>query len=210
MPAYEQEVHDAIEEGIEIIEMVAPLRFIAGPNGRVAKVECVKMCLGEFDSSCRRCSVFVEDSNFVLDADMVIPAISQHADFPFIGKDEIGLTSWGTFILQDDTQMTTMEGVFAGGDVVRGPDEVIRAIADGKKAAVSIDKYLGGKGKLNKGEPIEIPEISDDDEVVEHGRFEFEVLDPETRKHSFDEVIKGYHKLNAMAEAMRCLHCERR
>ncbi len=106
--------------------------------------------------------------------------------------------------------MTTMEGVFAGGDVTRGPDEVIRAIADGKKAAVSIDKYLGGKGHLNKGEPIDIPEISDEDEIVAHGRFDIEILDPETRKDSFEEVIKGYHKLNAMAEAMRCLHCERR
>ncbi|MFA5676051.1 MAG: NADH-ubiquinone oxidoreductase-F iron-sulfur binding region domain-containing protein [Christensenellales bacterium] len=210
MPAYETEIREAVEEGIEIIELAAPVRFIAGKDGKVCKVECVKMRLGNFDASGRRRSVLIEDSNFVLDADMVIPAVSQHADFPFIGKDEIGITPWGTFVLKDDTQMTTMEGVFAGGDVTRGPDEVIRAIADGKKAAVSIDKYLGGKGKLNKGEFIDIPEISDNDEVVAHARFEQEVLDPETRKNNFDEVIKGYHKLNAMAEAMRCLHCERR
>ncbi len=210
MPAYEQEICEAIEEGIEVICLAAPLRFLPGPDGRVAEIECVKMCLGDFDSSCRRRSVFVEDSNFFIDADMVIPAVSQFADFPFIGKDEIGLTPWGTFVLQSDTQMTTMEGVFAGGDVTRGPDEVIRAIADGKKAAVSIDKYLGGKGHLNKGEPIDIPEISDEDDIVAHGRFSLEIMDPETRKNSFEEVIKGYHKLNAMAEAMRCLHCERR
>ena len=210
MPAYESEVHEAIEEGINIVELAAPMRFIAGPNGRVTKVECVKMRLGDFDASGRRRSVLVEDSNFILDADMVIPAVSQHADFPFIGKDEIGLTSWGTFVIRDETQMTTMEGVFAGGDVTRGPDEVIRAIADGKRAAVAIDKYLGGKGNLNKGEPVEIPDIEDEDELVAHGRFELEMLDPETRKNTFDEVIKGYHKLNAMAEAMRCLHCERR
>jgi NADH-quinone oxidoreductase subunit F len=210
MPAYEQEIHEAIEEGIDILCLAAPVRFIAGPDGRVSQIECVKMCLGDFDSSCRRRSVFLEESNFFIDADMVIPAVSQFADFPFIGKDEIGLTSWGTFITQSETQMTTMDGVFAGGDVTRGPDEVIRAIADGKKAAISIDKYLGGKGHLNKGEPIDIPEISDEDEIVAHGRFSLEILNAETRKNSFEEVIKGYHKLNAMAEAMRCLHCERR
>ncbi len=210
MPALEGEIHEAIEEGIEIIPLVAPVRFIAGSNGHVTKVECVRMELGEFDSSGRRKSVLVEGSNYLMDFDMVIPAVSQYADFPFIGKDEIGLTPWGTFLLQDDTQMTTMEGVFAGGDVVRGPDEVIRAIADGKHAAVSIDKYLGGKGRLNKGEPIDIPEISDEDEIVAHKRFPLEKLDAESRKDSFEEVVKGYHKLNAMAEAMRCLHCERR
>jgi NADH-quinone oxidoreductase subunit F len=106
--------------------------------------------------------------------------------------------------------MTTMGGVFAGGDVARGPDTVIQAIADGKKAAVSIDRFLGGKGKLNKGNPIEIPEALDEDEIVIHNRFPMEKLDPETRKETFDEVVRGYHKLNAIAEAMRCLHCDRR
>ena len=85
-----------------------------------------------------------------------------------------------------------------------GPDTVIRAIADGKKAAVSIDKYLGGKGKLNKGKPIDIPDRFDEDEIVAHKRYPMEMLPEELRKGSFDEVVMGYHKLNAMAEAMRC------
>ncbi len=209
MPADEEEIREAVEEGIEIMDLTAPVRFVKGPDGRVNKIECAKMELGEFDASGRRKSVMTENY-FAVDTDMVIPAISQYADFPFIGKDEIGLTKWGTFITDSDTQMTTMEGVFAGGDVARGPDEVIRAIADGKKAAVSIDKFLGGKGKLNKGEPIDIPAITDDDEVITHKRFPLEMLDSKSRKGSFEEVKKGYHKLNAMAEAMRCLHCERR
>jgi NADH-quinone oxidoreductase subunit F len=106
--------------------------------------------------------------------------------------------------------MTTMDGVFAGGDVARGPDTVIRAIADGKKAAVSIDKYLGGKGKLNKGKPVEIPTYFDEDEIVAHKRYPVDMLPEDQRKDSFDEVVMGYHKLNAMAEAMRCLRCDRR
>jgi NADH-quinone oxidoreductase subunit F len=106
--------------------------------------------------------------------------------------------------------MTTMPGVFSGGDVARGPDDVIRAIADGKHAASSIDKYLGGSGKLNKGRAIEIPDIIDEDDIVVHERFPQELLPLEKRTCSFDEVVLGYHKLNAVAEAMRCLHCDRR
>lgn len=210
MPAYAQEVQDALDEGIELIELVAPVRFVNGKGNKVTKIECLRMKLGEFDKNGRRRAVPIEDSNFFIDVDTVIPAVSQYSDLPFIKKSEIGVTPWGTFIIDNDTMMTTMEGVFAGGDVARGPDTVIQAIADGKNAAISIDKYLGGKGKLNKGTPIEIPDNFSDDEIVEHARFKVEELDPAKRKDSFDEVVLGYHKLRAMAEAMRCLHCDRR
>jgi NADH-quinone oxidoreductase subunit F len=209
MPAYREEVIEAKEEGVEIMELTAPTKFIGKAN-KVIGIECVKMELGEFDSSGRRKSVEIKGSNFVLDVDYVIPAVSQYADLPFISKDEIGVTKWGTFIVDPDTQMTTIKGVFAGGDVVRGPEDVICAIADGKKAASSIDVYLGGNGLLNKGAPISIPNVFDDDEVVAHPQFDQELLSPEVRKQSFAEVVKGFHKINAIAESMRCLHCERR
>ncbi|MCL2039087.1 MAG: FAD-dependent oxidoreductase [Bacteroidetes bacterium] len=209
MPAYAEEVVEALEEGVEIMQLTAPVRFI-GKNNRVVGIECVKMSLGAFDSSGRRRSVEIKGSNFVLDVDYVIPAVSQYADLPFVGPDEIGVTQWGTFIVDPDTHKTTMEGVFAGGDIVRGPDTVISAIADGKKAASSIDLYLGGNGLLNKGAPIDIPNVFDDDEVIAHPQFEMEMLSPEIRKQSFAEVVLGFHKINAIAEAMRCLHCERR
>lgn len=210
MPAYESEIYEAIEEGVEIIDMTAPVRFVEGKDGGVSKIECVKMRNEVFDSSGRRKSVPIEGSNFFINVDTVIPAVSQYSDLPFIKKSEIGVTPWGTFVINNDTLMTTMEGVFAGGDVARGPDTVIRAIADGKQAAISIDIYLGGKGKLNKGNPIKIPERTDEDEIVALKRFPLDILRLEDRKDSFDEVILGYHKLNAVAEAMRCLHCDRR
>lgn len=210
MPAYYEEVVEALEEGIEIMELVAPVKFIGDKRGFVKSVECVKMELGDFDASGRRRSVEIKGSNFVLDVDSVIPAVSQYADLPFIGKDEIGVTKWGTFIVEPKSMMSTMEGVFAGGDVVRGPEDVIRAIADGKVAASSIDLYLGGNGLLNKGAYIEIPDVYDDDEVISHPQFEMEIVPPEIRKNSFDEVVLGFHKINAIAESMRCLHCERR
>lgn len=210
MPAYEVEIEEALHEGVDILELVSPVRFIAGENGRLAMVECARREISNFDNNGRRNTNHIEGSNFLLEVDTVITAVSQYADLPFVKKSEIGVTSWGTFIVDHKTLMTTMPGVFSGGDVARGPDDVIRAIADGKHAASSIDKYLGGSGKLNKGRAIEIPEIIDDDDIVVHERFPQELLPLDKRTCSFDEVVLGYHKLNAVAEAMRCLHCDRR
>lgn len=210
MPAYEIEVQEALDEGVGLIELVSPVNIISDRHGNVAKIELVWRTTSDFDNRGRRSTRHIEGSNFFMDVDVVIAAVSQYADLPFIKKTDIGVTRWGTFIVDPDTQMTTMQGVFAGGDVARGPDEVIRAIADGKRAAESIDRFLGGKGKLNKGRAIEIPEITDDDEVIIHERFAQEFLPVADRTDSFDEVVLGYHKLNAIAESMRCLHCDRR
>ncbi len=210
MPAAEMEVDDALKEGVELCELVSPSRFVAGEDGHVKQVECVRRTMSNFDNRGRRNTKHIEGSNFMIDVDTVITAVSQYADLPFVPKSEIGTTPWGTFIIDQDTMMTTMPGVFSGGDVARGPDEVIRAIADGKQAALSMDLYMGGQGKLNKGRHIDIPEINDDDEVLIHKRFPQEVLSPKDRTDSFDEVVEGFHKLNAIAESMRCLHCDRR
>lgn len=209
MPADKREIEDAIEEGVILHELVAPVRFVG--YGAVSRIECVKMMPGRFGKDGRRVPVVVPDSNFMIDIDLAIPAVSQYSDFPFISKTEVGITDWGTFIVDPDTQMTTQPGVFAGGDVARGSDVVITAIADGKNAAKSIDKYLGGNGKLNIGEPIDIPAKSTEEGTsVEHERFQMRYLDLEQRKGNFDEVPQGFHKLNAIAEAMRCLQCSRR
>jgi len=206
MPADRREIKDAIDEGIKIIELVAPVEFTG--NECVKAVRCVRMELKEFDSSGRRKPKPVPNSEFDIEVDMVIPAVSQYSDLPFINKDEVEVTRWGTFVTDKETLMTKMRGVFAGGDVVRGSDTVITAIADGKNAAKSIDKFLGGKGILNTGEDVEIPKPSAETDVVEHERFPMKYLDPESRKTCFKEVTAGFHKLNAIAESMRCLRCD--
>ena len=209
MPADKREIDDAIEEGVILHELVAPVRFIG--NGAVTHIECVKMKPGSFGKDGRRVPMVVTDSNFMMEIDLAIPAVSQYSDFPFITKADVGITDWGTFIVDPDTQMTTQPGIFAGGDVARGSDVVITAIADGKNAAKSIDKYLGGKGKLNTGEPIELPARGPEEgNSVEHERLQMRYLDLEERKGNFNEVPLGFHKLNAIAEAMRCLQCSRR
>lgn len=208
MPAEKREIHEAIEEGVIIHELVEPLAF-EGRTG-VERVICQHMKLQGFDKEGRRKPVKIPDALITFDVDMVIPAVSQYSDLPFVRKDEVEMTDWGTFVIDADTQKTTMDGIFAGGDVVRGADVVITAIADGKKAAQSIDRYLGGNGLLNKGEPIDIPAPIDDPDLVEHERFAMKCLGPDERCKSFDEVFRGFHKLNAIAEAMRCLRCDRR
>jgi NADH-quinone oxidoreductase subunit F len=208
MPADKREINEAIEEGVQIVELASPVAFKG--KGHVSGVECVKSELTTFDSSGRRRPKAIEGSNFVIEADLVIPAVSQTSDYPFINKDEVEITSWGSLVTDDETLMTSIKGIFAGGDVARGSDTAITAIADGKKAAESIDKYLGGKGVLNKGAAIDIPAPAEQDELVEHDRFEMDMLSPEERKCNFEEVCKGYHKLNAIAESMRCLRCDRR
>jgi len=208
MPADEMEIHEALEEGIELVELASPVRFIDDGTGKVSGVECEAMALGIFGPDGRRKAVPSGVPNFIVECDMAIPAISQKADVAF--AEGAALTRWGTFTFDNDSMAASLDGVFAGGDVVRGPDTAIQAIADGKKAAEAIDKYLGGAGVLNKGEEIVINFKGDEDEIVELPRYPMELLSPEKRKCCFDEVVPGYHKLTAMAEAMRCLHCERR
>lgn len=208
MPAEKREIVEAQEEGIKVHELLAPIEITG--RTKAEKVVCNPMRLQGFDSDGRKKPISIKSDTFYLDVDLVIPAVSQYSDLPFIGKDEVEMTSWGTFVVDKDTQMTTIPGAFAGGDVVRGADVVITAIADGKKAAENIDKYLGGAGVLNKGEPIHIPETLDESDLAEHERFEMKMLSPDQRCDNFDEVVLGFHKLNAIAEAMRCLHCDRR
>jgi len=227
MPADRREIKEAVEEGIEIQCLVAPVAFIDGnggsdgsgthptadskkEKGRVAGAQCVRMELHGFDASGRPKPRPIEGSEFVVEADMIIPAISQHSDLPFIEKNDVKVTRWGTLVGDPETRMTSIPGVFAGGDAVRGPDVVIQAIADGKRAAIEIDRYLGGAGVLNTGDPIEIPKPTDEKEFAEHERFAMRFQPGDQRCKNFEEVAIGFHKLNAIAEAMRCLRCDRR
>lgn len=213
MPADKREVHDAREEGVIIHPLVAPLRFIG--EEKVEKIECIHREVKGFDSSGRRKTVDLENSNFIFNVDYVITAVSQTADLPFMVEGEVKVNEWGTLLVDRDTRMTGIPGVFAGGDVVRYSEQdtdisVVTAIADGKTAAREIDKYLGGKGQLNVGEVIEIPKPEDEIEVIEHERFKMQYRKAEERKKDFGEVALGFNKISAIAESMRCLRCDKR
>lgn len=146
MPASSSEVEEAIKEGVNIIFLAAPSR-IGRRNGALS-LECLRMKLGKPDASGRRRPIPVKGSQFVMDFDTVIAAIGQTPELP----EQLGLpTGQGnTLAVDPDTLATPRDGVFAGGDAVTGPASVIEAIAAGRKAASSIDKYLGGSGIIDE------------------------------------------------------------
>ena len=142
MPARNEEIHHAVEEGIELLLLTNPTEVMAYDNGYVKGLSCVKMQLGEPDESGRRKPTVVDGSDFVLDVDSVIMALGTSPN-PLIRSTTEGLETnkKGCFIV-DENLMTTKQGVFAGGDAVTGAATVILAMGAGKKAAKSIDEYL--------------------------------------------------------------------
>ena len=145
MPAREEEIYHAEEEGIEFVLLTNPVRYIGDEKGFVKSVECIKMQLGEKDESGRRRPIPIEGSNFTIDVDQVIVAIGTTPN-PIIPRTTAGLKTGrhGT-IWTDENGATSVKGVFAGGDIVTGAATVITAMGAGRKAADSIDKYLRGK-----------------------------------------------------------------
>ncbi len=210
MPAADEEVEEALHEGIKIVYLVAPNK-ITSRNGKVL-LECIRMRLGEPDASGRRRPVPVKGSEFTEEYDAVIAAIGQVPEVPF----GFGVkTARGSTIQADKGLATTRKGVYAGGDVQLGPASVIQAIAHGRTAASSIDKYLGGTGQIEEVlvEPEEAPEWLGREEsfaMKKAPRMPM-IADAERLKDRGEaEVEAGYAQEVAMAEAKRCLRCELR
>jgi NADPH-dependent glutamate synthase beta subunit-like oxidoreductase len=142
MPANPWEIDAAEHEGVIMQYLAAPLEIL-GKDGKVTGMKCIQMELGEPDASGRRRPVPKEGSEYTIDAETIVPAISQGADLSFLPEGHgLELNRWNTFEIDPDTGATNVPGVFAGGDVVTGPDIAIRAIAGGKKAAEGIHDYL--------------------------------------------------------------------
>ena len=142
MPAREEEIHHAEEEGVEFELLVAPLEVIGNEQKWVTGLKCVRMQLGEPDASGRRRPEEIPGSEFVIDCDMVVVAIGTRAN-PLLTATcpELKLNKWGN-IEADENGMTSIPGVFAGGDIVRGAATVILAMGDGKRSAQAIHQYL--------------------------------------------------------------------
>jgi len=213
MPANKEEVEQAEQEGIGIQFLVAPVR-VSARNGKVDSMECIRMVLGEPDSSGRRRPEPVAGSEFTMKVNTVIAAIGQTLDPSGFGQDSgIELNRRG-YINTKETMETSVEGVFAGGDCTSGPATVIEAVAAGRKAAVSVNQYLNGQPivpetkpyNCSKGEVDEI-DTTDYQQVERIPRTEMPVLDPEERKGNFAEVEFGFTEAMAKRETERCLAC---
>jgi glutamate synthase (NADPH/NADH) small chain len=145
MPGGKKDRELAREEGVNYQFLTQPIRFIAGDDGQLAAVECIRMELGEPGKDGRRRPIPVEGTNFIVEADTAILALGYWPD-PTLGETISGLDThkWGLIIIDPETGATSRPGVFAGGDAVTGPDLVVTAMVAGIKAADAIDNYIHG------------------------------------------------------------------
>ncbi len=206
MPALEEEVEDALKEGVEIRFLTAPVKIAS--SGENLKIECIKMKLGKPDSGGRRRPVPIEGSEYVFEADRLAMAIGQKPSVP--GGCASLKNDWGGIEVDGGTMKSSMEGVFAGGDAVSGPASVIKAIRDGRKAASSIDRYLGGSGDIDQKlarDETEMPCLGREEGFAFRARAEMPLLDGKKRTASFCAVEKGLPEKEALEEAGRCLSC---
>jgi len=208
MPAREEEVADAEEEGVKITYLTNPSRIIG--DDKVQGMECVKMELGEPDKSGRRRPVPVEGSEFILDVDTVILAVGQQSVLEFL--EGSGIEIDGNWVKVDGNGRTNVEGVFAAGDAVTGPATVIDAIAGGRKAAEAIDSYLRGaplpESEDEEKKKIEIKDIKTRlPELEKKERRKIAKIPIKRRRDSFEGVELGFTEEDAIEEAKRCLRC---
>ncbi|MFQ5860046.1 MAG: FAD-dependent oxidoreductase [Dehalococcoidia bacterium] len=204
MPAYDFEVHSAEEEGVCLEFLAAPVRIKA--QGGALRLRLIRMELGEPDASGRRRPVPIPGSEFEVEVDTVLAAIGQVPQNEHWGLE---LDRNGTIKTDPESSATSRPSVFAAGDTVTGPVNVIQAIAGGRKAAQAIDRYLGGSGEIAEtlapqGEEMDIPPgLSPQGE----GQVEMAELELEARR-SFDLVELGYGEEESRAEALRCIRCD--
>ena len=208
MPATQEEVREAEEEGVQIMYLVAPLAILG--NGKVESIRMLNYVLGDEDESGRRWPSEVLGTEFDLKVDCVLAAISQNVDLA--QREGVRLTRWGSVKVNEKTGATNVPGVYAGGDSARGPENIIQAIADGKRAAVSIDKKLAGKKATLEYDPAKA--MVDVEQVLNRTtdqprawRPVAEMGSPERRARTFRDTTKTLTKDQAVAEAQRCLAC---
>ena len=210
MPASEEEIRAAEEEGVKIVYLSAPQKVIVR-DGKVAGLTCIEMELGEPDSSGRRRPIPIPGTEYDMEIDQVIAAIGQRADLSYLEQIEgLRFTRWGTVETDPVTYETSVPGIFAGGDLQTGPGIAIGAIAAGMEAAESIERYIDGRDmKEGRGSvSIESPEyrpISEDEPRLQ--RKSSPHLPVEERKGTFAEVELGLSEDDARKEAERCLNC---
>ena len=212
MPASETEVQAAIDEGVKIEILVAPTRLIS-VDGQLRAVELMRMRLGEPDMTGRRMPIPISGSEFTMELDALIPAISQVPELSFL-SDGCGIdTTKGTVSVDAETFVTARQGVFACGDAVTGAGDVTTAMSTAKIAATCIHQCLRGEPVRQAYHPIrpsivvEPVEVSKA-EAAQATRPHMPMLSAEQRSRTFEEVELGLTEAAVVGEARRCLRCD--
>jgi NADPH-dependent glutamate synthase beta subunit-like oxidoreductase len=210
MPAYAEEIEAALEEGVRLETLVAPLAVLSD-QGRLTGVQFQRNELGDKDESGRPRPVPIPGSEFVAELDTLIVAISEEPEGDLL--EGLKRRTWGGLTINPESYQTSIEGVFAGGDVVTGPSTVIAAVAAGKNAALMIDRYLQGRQlRLLPSVPLPsvyVPPFSTEEEEGEPaGRAHPPHLPVAARTKNFREVDLCFSEDHALCEARRCLRCD--
>jgi NADH-quinone oxidoreductase subunit F len=207
MPAYAEEIEEALQEGVRIEALTSPRKVLAD-DGSVVGVKCLRMHLGEFDRSGRRSPEAVEDDSYIVPADQVIMAVGQTLDASVFGG-VLELDERGWVKADPVSGKTSLAGVFAGGDYATGPASVVHAIADGERAAVGIDQFLSGeKHAFWRVEQANSTDYDPDSDPVPYPREKLRMMPVEKRRNNFDEVEQSWNESEAIRQARRCLRCD--
>ena len=208
MPAFEEEIQEGQEEGLKIHPSLGPKQFV-GKNGKLTGVETIH-CTSVFDAQHRFSPVFEAGTETVIPCDTLILAIGQASDLSFLQPaDGVETTRQGTVKIDPETLMSTAPGIFAAGDIAFGPRLIISAVADGKKAAENIDKFLRGPEWKPKPKYVQIT-LLDHHQMTQHydeySRLGVPVI-PLERRTGISEVEIGFTEEQARREGSRCLQC---
>jgi NADPH-dependent glutamate synthase beta subunit-like oxidoreductase len=214
MPSDEYEVDEAMVEHVEFMYLVSIVEVLSKDGVHVSGIKLIRNKLGDPDASGRRRAVAVPGSEFILDdIDTVIPALGQSSDGAWVPAKELNLdvSRWGIPLIDRETWMTSYPGLFAGGDYTQGSRNLISAIGDGRDAAVTINRYLGGVDKpAEAAEEIELPDyrrgMVDDYESIAHQNIPS--LPLKDRFSNTRETETGYTPEQAVEQARRCLQCQ--
>jgi formate dehydrogenase beta subunit len=216
LPADPHEVHDSEIEGVKYIFLTAPKKIVSS-NGQVTGLECLKMELGEPDSSGRRRPVPVEGSEFIVPADIIIQAIGQDCDLSVLnGVNGVEITRWNTISADSQTFQTSVPNIFTAGDVFNGPLTIVDACGNARRAAESIHQYLSeGVVSVSTDEKMDRVlkklGVNGKDEIPEYketrNRVSMPVIPIAERVSSFAEVETGFTLKQAIEEASRCMRC---
>jgi NADPH-dependent glutamate synthase beta subunit-like oxidoreductase/CO/xanthine dehydrogenase FAD-binding subunit len=207
MPAFEWEIEQAIEEGIQVMPSWGPVRVLE-KKGKVTGLELVR-CTSVFDSDGSFCPAFDDAITEKVEADQIIMAVGQRTDLSFLGPKSTLQVKGGLVVADEETQETSVPGIFAGGDVTSGRGTVVEAIAAGRRAAESIDRHLGRASVVSKDEEDHArqPLLKfNSDYLRPTGRVEMPELPVGQRRIDVEDAL-GLSPSQIEAEANRCFNC---
>jgi formate dehydrogenase (NADP+) beta subunit len=209
MPVSAEEMEEAEEEGVKIELLVSPLRVIGNRDGKVAGLACIRNRLADPDAGGRPRPVPIEGSEFVLEVDTVLAAVSQSPDTSFLSN-IFSRSPWDRVEVDPISLMTNVDVVFTVGDYITGPRHVISVIADAPRVSASIHRYLQGPLEKENGYCLIAANLphAPGDNYDELPRQTTPTLPVKERKNLGDEVRLGFSPEMAITEAQRCLRCD--